>query len=193
MSKIATASAVERWKTSGRKEVTLPSGWRVRGVMPSVESLVVRGLLPTDLQTVALKYATSGVQITDLASEAFRDFTKFAREMAAAFVREVWDDEAQAWEPVSMSASDLSEIDPGDVDALEQIVLRQKTVDQITSGDTEGAGPVADKAGFPGESAGPDPGQDGGEVRESPVSDAPDRRPRGGPRPRRSRGPASGD
>lgn len=175
------ATALERWRNAGLKEVVLPSGHKVRGVLPTVEALAVHGGLPAELSAIALQFASpAGVQLTDVASDEFTRFMKFAREMAALFVRDLWDGENNKWEPVTLTAADFANgyFDPGDIDVLETIALRQGTPKEPS--------PVTAWAEFPQIPAGADDRPGGGEVRDAAIGDVKDQRPGSSGSPRRS-------
>ena len=181
-------SALDRWKTAGLVEVQLPSGFKVRGVLPTVEMLLLRGSVPGTLTEIALRFATTGVNLTDSDTETASKFMLFAREMAAGFVRDVWNDETSEWEPVTITAADFDgTFDQLDIDALEDLALRQKSAAQISER-IGGPGPIAAWTDFRGEVVGAGVGVDGSEVRVSPEQPSGHRGPGGGVRARRGAG-----
>jgi len=181
---------VSDWLTSGLREVTLPSGHRVRGVLPTAERLIVQGTLPTELRAVAMRFAVGSVNPSELADKGETDilaqFLSFARVLAAEFVRDRWVDDG--WVPTKLTPADLDNIDPADVDALQVICLRHRTPEQITAASlgqkVEEAGPVEALAEFRRDATSPADSPDGGTV-EPPAVKAP-RAKR--PRPRVSGG-----
>lgn len=193
----------ERWLGAGYEEVTLPSGFKVRGVRPTTRDLLLANVLPTDLSSLVMSAEAKKNAGRQLTSEELGATVAAQRIEAAAFVRDAWDDEASAWEPVTLTAADLngSGMDPRDVDALEDIVLYRRTPAQITAStlaaraeispadaaaiDREEAGDTVDgQAGFRHDGGGDDAGQDSGTLRDPAV-----RPPRA---PARSRRPGPG-
>ena len=188
--------ARERWSAAGYEEVTLPSGFKVRGVRPTTRDLMLHDLLPSDLAALVMGAEGAKKAGREL-TPAERGATVAAQRIeAAAFVRQVWDDEAQAWEAATILAADLNGtgFDPRDVDALEDIVLYRRTPAQITAetlaargeispaaaaaASAEEVGDTVDgQAGFRDDGRGDAAGADGGAVRRAPKSVLLERRP----------------
>lgn len=124
-------TAAQRLTQAGLEVVELPSGFTVRGVLPTVEHLWLRGVVPMDLQAVAMRFQAGGT-LDDLPKEEQQHWYRFLRLLVAHFVREVRVDEG-AWEPASLSVEDTETMAPEDVDELEYIVLRTKTCRQVSA------------------------------------------------------------
>ncbi len=174
--------------TRGVTEVLLPSGWRVRGLLPTLGELIRRDALPTDLLEVALRRADPAWLV-----EAVKDPEKdraLIRHMAiliAAYATEQWSEADEAWVPLRLREDDFSIGDhigilhPDDIDALEVIIRRQLTASAVSLQSAlwlkvhppeamevpDGA--VSDWGEFRGESAGRRPGRAVGEVGLPPV------------------------
>jgi len=186
---------------SGRVEVTLPSGVRVRGFLPTLSALMRDRLLPNELYATAVKLADP-TWIRQNATSADDGFQGQANEvlnhLAASFVREEWDDHEGAWVPSHLTGADLDgpdqTIEPGDADALIALALRLKTPAEISevAGVTERVDastgveevPAAIPAWEPfrDEPGGAEAGEDGAGVQPAPEFVAPSGRRRGGVR-----------
>jgi hypothetical protein len=131
------------WLTSGLFEVELPSGWRVRGRLPTAHDLATRGLLPDRLLEAALRGADPkwllGEDLTaEQRQERYRRRVEYLRFLVARSIREVCQD--GEWRPVEFealvdalgNAERPPTIDDLDVDALEDVVLRIRTPQQVT-------------------------------------------------------------
>lgn len=189
-------------------EVTLPSGSRVRGHLPTLGTLLRRNLLPRDLLSVAMKAANpawlQAARAVDPNEGA--DAARYLAVLVAAFPRHRWvgpgpDD----WEPWRITPDDLLEdaVDEADIDAMENLVLRMMTPDQVSAAsrvilglDTEAAAAageevpaaIADWEPFRGEPVGAARGADGGALGHATQPAAGRRRRGGGVRPRRGAG-----
>ena len=127
-------SVVDELKQAGYREVVLPSGFRVRGVMPADRDLVRLRLVPGDLQAAVLAGDAKAESGSPLSDEERAARVEIQRIAAAAFIRAVWDAESEAWVPCRLTADDLNSggMDPADVDALEDIVLYRRTPAEVT-------------------------------------------------------------
>lgn len=163
----------------GLTEVLLPSGWRVRGLLPGVGELIRRDLLPGDLIEVALRRADPEWLVDALTDPGRQE--KLRRHMAilvTAYPTEQWDPEAQAWVPLRLTDADISSpgrpgtLDPDDVDALELLVRRMVPASALSEGSADWirehgevpAGTIPDWSEFRGQPSSRAPGADGAEV-----------------------------
>lgn len=170
-------TAADRWRSAGSVDVTLPSGFRVRGAIPPADEIIRRGVAPRAARAAALAVEAGGSDAggADADQDATAKFLDTLRMLAARFVRAVWDDEDETWEPIILTAEDFDrdEFDRRDVEALIQIVSYQRSPDQITAASLgrplEEAGPAEAWAGFRDDAGGDGDSQDGGAVRPSAV------------------------
>lgn len=197
----------ERLRAANRQEVTLPSGTRVRGVMPDIDYLVRKGLMSDDLLRAvatieAADQETPGRQREPGEREAI------ARENlveAAGWLRDAWDQDAGDWAPLTVTGDTIDDLfAPDDVTALVGIILGRSTPAQVTAAYQELAGEISAELGrriqeeeagateagwtrFPADGQRAEPGADGGTVRPAPLDDdrpaAPARRTRARPSP----------
>jgi hypothetical protein len=121
-----------QFANAGLREVALPSGALVRGVLPTVEALYLRDLVPAELIGVVTKFAMPGFSSDDLPEEERPLWFRFTRLQVAAFLREIRDADGN-WQPLNVSIDDTFTMDQRDVDELEYIVLRYKTPRQVSA------------------------------------------------------------
>jgi hypothetical protein len=195
--------AFDAWTEGGLIEVTLPSGLRVRGRLPMVQELILDGRVPSFLVSAAM--ALQGKPAEDFDDSERATFIEWQRLNAAAFIREVWDPETQAWEPEVATPEKLLKAPPEDVDALEDLAMRIRTAEQVTaharfvageiSGDElqrvmrEGAArTVRAWSTFRSPAGGHDRGPDGTDVADPPQPDPRGDRQRRRPRARSGAG-----
>jgi hypothetical protein len=145
----------------------LPSGTWVRGKLPTVGTLLRRGLLPRELVAVAARAADPGWLTTArIMSDEDKDrAAEFLALLVAAFPRERWD--GGAWVPV-----DLDDIAEEDIDRLETVALRVMTPGEVTADsrrrlglpddDGEVEAGIASLTEFRRDATGADAGADGG-------------------------------
>lgn len=191
--------------------------------LPDVIELLRHDRLPADLRELAFSYAQGGIEVTQLQPEDLVKFVDFTAELTARLVKYLappdspaWDEfrttgaspEAEGWQPVSLTAAEIREmdIDPADIEALSSIAGRQKTPNEVTAlsrfdrglldaGALQGAiaadpdGRVGDFEPFRDGPAGDEPSPDGEGVREAPERYP--RRERPGHRVRGRRSPST--
>lgn len=181
MTETPRPAAFDAWATAGLVEVTLPSGFRIRGVVPARDEILRRGVAPRAARHAVLQLEQPGDPAGDADPDATSLFLATLRDMAAAFVRDVWDAASQEWIGVPrMTGEDLDRhaFDPRDIEALERIVTFAATPEQVTA-ESGGARPIAEEAGpaqawaeFRDDAGGDRGGADGGAVLD-PAVDAP--------------------
>lgn len=122
---MSDTAAGNGWLTSGIVEVLLPSGWRVRGVLP-----MLRTLARMDLITPALlEVATRGLD-REWLKEAAQDPERRAAirgymdALVSSFPREALPAGGSEWLPVTLTPADMATIDQRDLDLLEDVALR---------------------------------------------------------------------
>lgn len=137
-------TAADRWRSAGSVAVTLPSGFRVRMVVPPADEIIRQGLSPAAAMA-AVMAVEAGAQ-ADPDNDAARVMLDKIRAIAARSVRAVWDDESGDWEPVALSFEDLAdgEFDHRDVEALEAIAGHRATPAEVTARST---GEAVEEAG----------------------------------------------
>jgi hypothetical protein len=120
------------WQTAGLVEVGLPSGYRVRGVLPMLHTLTRADLLPTHLLEVALKGADpKWLAEADKDEGRAKRTREYMDVLIASFPREVQAPGTDEWEPVSLTPADFATMDQADIDALEDLVFRLRTPEQV--------------------------------------------------------------
>lgn len=140
--------------TAGLTEVLLPSGYRVRGIIPGLPSLARRGLLDTRVQQAVVRIAAE--EHTTTASDDTTDWQTTADAFVAGFPREALDpgedSETGEWKPATLTVDDLDTMDQRDRQALQALVLRMSTAEEITAasetGDEEDTGELDRLAEF---------------------------------------------
>ena len=200
------------WGSTALRPVELPSGMRALVKLPDVRELVLTDSLPSELREIAFQYAKTGIDVSTLEGDAMKQFIRFTYELVARSIRYMapadsgaWeafrktgaDPSAEGWQAVSVSASELQqmEIDPLDIEALSAIAGRQKSPNEVTAlsrfdrGLLDGAAVAAaaaseqgarvgDFAPFRQEHGGADGGADREDVRPATERPALGRRPR---------------
>lgn len=172
----------------GLTEVLLPSGARVRGHLPTLGTLLRRDLLPRDLVAVAMKAANPAwLQVARAVDpEEGAAAARYLAVLTAAFPRERWvGPDEDGWEPWRLTPADLvaDAVDESDVDAMENLVLRLMTPDELTltsreilgittSDDGEVPAGIPGWEGFRGESRRGAAGDDGEGMGTAPELDA---------------------
>ena len=146
-------SAGASWQTAGIREVLLPSGWRVKGVLPSAQSLARRDKLPSHLFEAA---AHLGDREWSKEPEHRALLVEFIMLLMTSFPRETMAPDSDTWAPATMTPEDVATMEDLDVDLLEDLVLRLKTPDQVTAASeeiirrkAERAAPVPDETDVP--------------------------------------------
>lgn len=119
--------------SAGLTEVLLPSGFRVRGVIPGLTVLAQRGLLDDRVAAAAQRLADKA-WLKDAEPSAFeRDLRTYVDALVAGFAREALDPGAAEWAPTNLGVADLPNIDQRDRDLLEELVMHRKTADEVTA------------------------------------------------------------
>jgi hypothetical protein len=120
------------WLQSGIVEVLLPSGAQVRLVRPSLRHLIRYGILPSRLHEPALRAADKD-WLTEAGHQDERQVLigEFMSFLVATSIRAVRD--GDEWVPVRMDPDAVPDVDQADLDALEDIVLRDRTPAEVTA------------------------------------------------------------
>lgn len=146
----SASGALAAWSRRALRPVELPTGTKALVRLPDVATMLAKDAFPADLRSLASKYASSGIDVQKLDGADLRRFIQFTYELIARAVRYVaaqdskaWDaflttgaDPAdEGWEPVTLTAQLLAEgdFDQSDLEALGQIVGRQKTPNEVTA------------------------------------------------------------
>jgi hypothetical protein len=150
MEERSASGALAAWSRRALRPCELPTGIRVLVRLPDVSSMLTRDVFPGDLRALAQKYASEGIDVSKLDEKDLKRFVLFTYELISkavryvatpesgawdAFLRTGADPSAEGWEPVTLTAQFLAEgdFDQGDLEALGQIVGRQKTTNEITA------------------------------------------------------------
>ena len=122
----------------------------LRPVIPDVNTMIRAGKLPEELNAVAMKFATTGVDLGKLSSTEIVEFIRLtyaliadAIEYLAPSESEAWDAFVtsggspvdEGWQAVKLTGAELADmkVDQGDLEALGQIVGRTKTPNEVTA------------------------------------------------------------
>lgn len=143
-------NALAAWSQSALRPVVLPSGMKALVVIPDVNLLVRKGKLPNELTATAMKFATTGINVSELQGEDVVTFIRLTYELVADSLRYLAPDDSDAWErfketgespteegwqAIKISGGELADmqVDQGDIEALAQIAGRQKTPNEVTA------------------------------------------------------------
>jgi hypothetical protein len=198
-------TAGARWASAGLVELTLPSGFRVRGVLPAPSEVIRRKIVPGQLR--AAVFAMSGKKLSELTEDEEAVLVDARRHQAAAFLREIYDEQRKKWEPLTVTVDDLASgaYPPADIEALDDLVMGLRTPEQITAaseialglrpatdGDEEAASTVNGWAEFRDEPRSGDADPERSDLAPTPITAArPNRAARRAPAGRRARVAAS--
>lgn len=132
----------EAWLASSERTVLLPTGTWMKLVIPSARKLRLRGLFPNELLPTARSFENEGVKLSALDDDELGDFLRFMDYLIAAAVRSILIPDGESsddrpsgeWRPVELTGADLAEaeIDEEDASALQAIVIRKLTPNQVT-------------------------------------------------------------
>lgn len=118
-------------------EVLLPTGARVRGHLPTLGTLLRRDLLPRHLLSVALKAANPAWLTASRAldEDTGRQAQEYLAVLVAAFPRERAEVGSDEWRPWTLTPESLTDdsVDELEIDALENVVLRLVSPDELTA------------------------------------------------------------
>lgn len=126
-------SVKDAWAEAGRITVTLPSGFRVRGVLPSPSEVIRLKIVPQTLRREILGFESK--MMNELSEDEHAAIVDGRRYQAAAFIRAMappgttGDD---GWEPVTLTKDELADMPPGDVEALDDLIGGYATAEMIT-------------------------------------------------------------
>lgn len=194
-----SATGKERLLSAGlSKPITLPTGVRIKGAMPSMLNLIRRRMIPDDLMVTLVQAQAAEKDGKSLSEAEFDARIRNQHIEAAAFVRQV-ENEDGTWETVTLTEDDVRAMDHSDIDALISIVTSTATPTQVDAdsrralgliskeewtaiAEQEAAATVIGWREFRDNTPSPDAGSHGGEVR--PPAERPDGPPK---KPARSR------
>lgn len=155
-------TALEAWGQTALRPVSLPSGLKALITLPDVSMLIRAGKMPQELTNVAMKFATTGVQVSKLKPDEILEFLRMTYVLIAESIRYLatedspaWDEfrktgaepSAEGWEPVTLTGPQIAEmnIDQSDLEALGAIVARAKTTNEVTIASRLDRGLIAGK------------------------------------------------
>jgi hypothetical protein len=129
-------TVIDRWSAVGVRELQLKSGTDVRLRIPDVGELHRRGLFPTELEEIVLRWTLGdGFRISELDREGLDAFVAMRDHAIAEAVREIRLPVGE-WEPIDLRpyVLDLRIVLPlDDLDDIGMAVLRLKLVDTINA------------------------------------------------------------
>ena len=126
------ATAKELLLQAGQTEFLLPSGFRVRGVMPSPTEVIRRKLIPWQLRR-AINSIGTGRKMSELSEDEHANLVEGRRYQAAALIKELQAPGSDEWEPVSFSIEELATLPPDDLEALDDLIMGIRTAEMITA------------------------------------------------------------
>lgn len=124
----------EQWAAAGRTTLLLPSGFRVRGVLPSPTEVIRRKLVPWQLRQAV--QSMGGKKMSQLTEDQHAELVEARRWQASAFVQQIalpGSEGEDGWEDVHLSVEDLGNLPPDDIEALDDLIMGVKTADMITA------------------------------------------------------------
>lgn len=166
--------------TAGYTTVLLPSGYRVRGIVPSLAILAERDLLTREVVSAAASLAAikHREQIDDPRTE--QDLRVWVDALVMGFAHEAQDpgadEETGEWKPVRLTS--VAGLDQRDRMLLESLVLHQMTADEVTAASRaamdatereEGPSVMERLVAFRDVRRGAAPDDDGSDVARAPV------------------------
>lgn len=175
---------IAHWSVADLTEVMLPTGASVRGHLPTLGTLLRRDLLPRDLLDVALR-AADPAWLT-IARAIDPDEGKKARAylgvLVAAFPRQRCEPGGE-WQPWRLTAENTTDdsVDELELDALENLVLRLVSPEELTAAsrtllgldaDEPEVTGIAELAGFRGDDGSGPAGGDGEALGDPPLAAA---------------------
>lgn len=129
-------SVKDAWADAARVTLTLPSGFRVRGVLPAPSEVVRLKIVPQKLRQAVVAFSGGGRLMSDLNEDEHAQLVEARRYQAAAFVKEMaapgttGDD---GWEAITVTKDELAKMPPADVEALDDLIGGYATADMITA------------------------------------------------------------
>lgn len=137
-------AAITAWKSSAKRLAWLGSGTWVEVLLPSAIDLASRGLLDPSIRGMALRFATTGVDLEKLDEDELAAFDLMRRTVIATMVRAVTagavdEDPARpgypldyphCMVPISLTPADLHDLGPdaGQLTALADRAVTPETV-----------------------------------------------------------------
>ena len=123
--------ALKAWEAAGQTTVLLPSGFSVRGVLPSPTEIIRRKLVPWQLRQAV--QGMGGRKMSDLSEEQHAQLVEARRYQVAAFIRELAAPGTEEFEPVELTVDDLAKMPPADTEALDDLMMGIATAEMITT------------------------------------------------------------
>jgi hypothetical protein len=197
-------TVLARWQAKAVRWVWLPSRTWAQIRLPSAMGLVNAGVLPDELVALAMRFATGTIELDTLSPDDLRGYERLRAVMLLRSVvaidpdaRPDPDNPGQPLDPHPQpftfdSEDDLYILPAEDQAALQSLVDRRRTIEQVTAAvmaldelastrmmaasaeaqdrmeAAEAEPTTASVAGFRAEPGGADPGPDGREVRPTP-------------------------
>jgi hypothetical protein len=124
---------ISGFASAGLVEVLLPSGYRVRGVLPGFAELARRGLLDRRVVAAAMRLADPSWLRAATEDEQETSLREVVDAKVAGFPLEAQDPGDETWKPVHLSIADLATMDQRDRERLEELVMRIHSAESITA------------------------------------------------------------
>jgi hypothetical protein len=127
-------SVRDQWAAAGVTTLTLPSGFRVRGIMPNPSEIIRRKIIPQGLRVAVL--GMQGRMMSDLDEDEHAQLIEARRYQIAAFVRAIAPPGTEGddgWEPITLTLDDLSDMPSADIERLDDLIGGYQTAEQITA------------------------------------------------------------
>jgi hypothetical protein len=125
--------AVEAWRRRATEEVTLPSGMQAQIRKPRPDELVRDGHLPSELRQAVMALYSGATKLEAMEPEQVNAFLEQQDRLVAAMVLALREGDGDEWETVTITAEQLVEFPPDDVEALRDIGNRTRTAEAVTA------------------------------------------------------------
>ncbi len=119
------------WMQAGTETVMLPSGVQVRWEPTNVTELMLRGIMPGYLRSMAIQFTDQGVNPSELDEAESKRWKEMVSLLIIEGVREVAMPGTDEFEPIRLTPAQVNDADPRmprvDLEALQHLVLHLRT------------------------------------------------------------------
>jgi len=119
------------WMKAGTETVMLPSGVQVRWEPTHVTELMLRGIMPGYLRSMALQFAGDGVTPSEMKGEDESNWKELVSLLIIEGVREVAMPESDEFEAIRLTPAQVNDADPRmprvDLETLQHLVLHLRS------------------------------------------------------------------